>query len=237
MRVSVIIPALNEEKNIETTLRSIKAQDYEGEIELIVADGNSTDKTVEISKSYGAKVVIEHTRTIAAGRQAGAKISHGDLLLYTDADVWAEKAWVRQMVRAFDDPKVVAAYGVINPRNTSGLERLLLGGAARATAHLLNLVGTDYVSGNNLAVRKTSFDKIGGFNITLITGEDTDIIQRARKIGKVVFVPEAKIDYSMRRVREWGYPKYLWFHTKNFFMSMIFHAPAKTYETVRKTAD
>ena len=234
MRVSVIIPALNEEKNIEATLCSIKGQDYKGEVELIVADGKSTDKTVAIAKKYGAKVVVEPTRTIAAGRQAGAKIAKGDIFLYTDADTLVDPQWIRRMVDAFSDPKVGVAYGVIQPRDASWIEFHLIGGSSTLAAWSLNLVGLDYVSGNNMAIRSSVFKKIGGFNISLKTGEDTDIVQRARKVSKARFVKDAVISYSMRRIRGWGYPKYLCFHTKNFFMSTLFHKPAMNYDAVRK---
>ncbi|VVB56751.1 Glycosyltransferase AglE [uncultured archaeon] len=233
-KVSVIIPALNEEKNIEATLKSVRHQDYGGEIELIVADGHSSDRTVSISKKYCNQVVEETTHTIAAGRQAGARVSHGELLLYTDADTLVDQQWVRRMVAAFEDKRVGAVYGFAQPRDTGWLEFYLIGGSALIAAFLLNFIGLDYVSGNNLAIRKTVFDKIGGFNIYLRTGEDTDIVQRARKVSQARFAADAVVHYSMRRIREWGYPKYLWFHTKNFFMTTFFHKPAKKYEAVRK---
>ncbi len=234
MKVSVIIPALNEEKNIEATLRSVREQDYKGPIELIVADGHSGDKTVNISKKYCNRVVEETTHTIAAGRQAGARVSHGELLLYTDADTLVDEGWVRHIVEAFEDPKVGAVYGVIWPRDANWLEYHVIGGMAMWAAILLNFIGFDYVSGNNLAIRRSVFDKIGGFNIYMRTGEDTDIVQRARRVSKTVFSSKAIVRYSMRRIREWGYPKYVWFHTKNFFMTMFFHKPARKYEAVRK---
>ncbi len=82
MKVSVVIPALNEQVRIRTVLESLKAQDYDGEIEIIVADGNSTDRTADISREYADKVVIETTRTIAAGRQAGCNVATGEYILF-----------------------------------------------------------------------------------------------------------------------------------------------------------
>lgn len=232
MRVSVIIPALNEEKNIEATLKAVRNQDYKGPIELIVADGHSTDKTVQISEKYANKVVMETTRTIAAGRNAGAKAARGDLLLYTDADTIVESAWVRKMVGAFKDPQVVAAFGMIKPIGANPIEKWMLTSSVWFAATFLNFLRMDYTYGNNMALRKSAFDKIGGFDIYLVTGEDTDIIKRIRKQGRVVFVPDAVAHYSIRRIRDWGYRKYLWFHTKNFFMTLIFGKPAKKYEAV-----
>ncbi len=233
MKVSVIVPALNEENYIEPTLRAIKAQVCPFKFELIVADGNSTDSTVAIAKKYCDKVVIETTRTIAAGRQAGARASSGKLIIYTDADSIPDKHWVERMAKAFDDPHVVAAFGMIEPLDASPFETALVSSTTRLFACFFNSVGLDYTYGNNLAVRRSAFDKIGGFNIYLITAEDTDVIHRIRTQGIVAFVPDALVRYSTRRIKKWGWGKYLMFHTKNFLNTFLFKTPAKHYEPVR----
>lgn len=233
-RVSVVIPALNEENGIEATLRSVRACPTPQPLELVVADGNSTDRTVEIAQRYCDTVVIETTRTISAGRQAGARAAHGDILLFTDADSLVDPQWASRLARAFDDPQVVAAFGMIEPSDASTLERLALRYLVRAAATVFNLIGMDYVYGNNMAVRRTAFDKIGGMNIYLATAEDTDLVHRIRRMGKVAFVPGAEVRYSMRRIRKWGYPKYVWFHTSNFLKTLFLRAPAKHYEPVRE---
>lgn len=232
-KVSVIIPALNEEKYIEATLQSLHAQDYKGKFEIILADGHSSDHTVAISKKYVNKTVRETTRTIAAGRQAGARVSSGDLLLYTDADSIIDRSWVSQMVRAFDNPRVMAAFGLTEPREGHFIEIFLLRYAVLIAAWLLNHINVDYVTGSNMAMRRSAFERIGGFNIYLATSEDTDLIHRIRSQGDVVFVPGAVTRYSIRRIRSWGYRKYLWFHTKNFFQTVLFKHPARHYEVVR----
>ncbi len=234
MKASVIIPALNEEKVIEATLKAIRAQS-EKNLELIVADGNSTDKTVEISKKYtdAKNVVTETTRTIAAGRQAGARASKGELLLYTDADSLPDRDWAKNLIAAFDDKNVVAAFGSIEPLDASPLEKTAIKFTTDLLASLFNFVGLDYTYGNNMAIRRSAFEKIGGFNIYIVTAEDTDIVHRLRTQGKVVFVPSAKVLYSTRRIRKWGYAKYILFHAKNFFSTFIFKKPAKHYEVIR----
>lgn len=82
--LSIIIPALNEEKFIPLLLESIKKQDFQ-DYEIIVADAGSKDKTVEISKNYNAAIVMGGLP--AKGRNEGAKIARGDLFLFLDADV------------------------------------------------------------------------------------------------------------------------------------------------------
>ncbi len=86
--ISIIIPTKNEESVIEKTLTSLK-NNLSLPHEIIVTDGASTDKTVEIAKKYADKVV-EHAgperQTIAAGRNAGAAVAAGDFLAFMDAD-------------------------------------------------------------------------------------------------------------------------------------------------------
>ncbi len=233
MKVSIVVPALNEEKCIEGTLKSLRAQEYAGRLELIVADGNSTDKTVPIAKKYCDRIVTESTRTIAAGRQTGTRSAGGEVVLYTDADGRADPHWAARMTRAFEDPNVVAAFGMIEPLDSGPLEHFALKYSVLAAAAVFNWLRLDYVYGNNMAVRKSVFEQVGGFDIYLVTGEDTDVMHRMRSRGKIVFVPDAKIYYSTRRIRKWGYWKYLSFHFMNFFKSHVFKKPARYYEPIR----
>jgi GT2 family glycosyltransferase len=145
----------------------------------------------------------------------------------------ADPSWISRLVKAFDDPKVAAAFGMIEPLEGNPLEKFFLTYSVRIAAPLFNWLGLDYVYGSNLAMRRSAFDKIGGFNIYLHTAEDTDVIHRIRAQGKIIFVPNALVHYSIRRIQNWGYPKYLWFHTKNFFQTYLFKKPATHYEAVR----
>ena len=87
--ISIIIPTLNEESVLEETLkniRKIKSTPYE----LIISDGNSTDRTVEIAQKYTDNIVVykgEERQTIAGGRNLGAGIAGGSCLVFQDADV------------------------------------------------------------------------------------------------------------------------------------------------------
>ncbi|MCX8163390.1 MAG: glycosyltransferase [Candidatus Micrarchaeota archaeon] len=233
MKVSVIIPTLNEEKNIKKSLSSIRRQKFSGEFEIIVADGGSEDKTVEIARKYADKIVTEHTRTIAAGRQAGAMVAEGEIYVYTDADAVVQKNWLENIVKPFEDKNVVAAYGWIVPLKGHSLEVFILKYLALIVAYLSSIIGLDYLAGSNMALRASAFKRVGGMNIHLTTGEDIDIIKRVRKLGKVVFVPEAVVKYSMRRIRNWGYRKYFLFHAKNYFMTHFFNKSASEYEPIR----
>ena len=85
--ISFVIPTLNEEKEIENTFRNLSL--YSGAHEVIVSDGGSTDKTLEIARKYDVKIVehkAEHRQTIAEGRNAGADIALGEYIVTMDAD-------------------------------------------------------------------------------------------------------------------------------------------------------
>ncbi|MCR4335959.1 MAG: glycosyltransferase, partial [archaeon] len=86
MRFSIVIGALNEEKYIAKTLATANAQKTSHEVEVIVGDGYSEDKTVEVAKKLGAKVVLEKNRSAAWERNAGSRIAKGEIICFTDAD-------------------------------------------------------------------------------------------------------------------------------------------------------
>ncbi|PIN83719.1 glycosyl transferase, partial [Candidatus Micrarchaeota archaeon CG11_big_fil_rev_8_21_14_0_20_47_5] len=103
MEISVIIPAYMEEGGIERCLKAIVDQEYEGGVEIIVADAESTDKTLEIAKKYTDDAYVFKKSTISAGRKDGAAKAHGDILVSTDADSVPDKMWLSELVKAFED--------------------------------------------------------------------------------------------------------------------------------------
>ncbi|VVB57897.1 Glycosyltransferase AglE [Candidatus Anstonella stagnisolia] len=230
--ISIIVPALNEEHYIETCLNALSKQRYFCSYEIIVADGYSTDRTREIAKKYADKIVIEHSRTIAAGRQAGASVASGKILVYTDADTIAPADWLTRLCAPFADKKVSATFGSLMPFDGTPFDDFICLLMNPLTG-VLNALGCIYVYGNNMAFKRKAFDQIGGFNVNLITAEDTDIMKRIRCTGATEYVPHARVLFSMRRVRKWGYPKYLAFHTANFFRTHIMGKSFKKYEPVR----
>ena len=99
--VSIIIPALNAENTIKDCLNSIKQLDYPDlKIEVIVVDNGSDDKTADIAMQFGAKVLYKPDLNVGGLRNAGAKVSSGDILAFTDADCVVEKDWLSQISRS-----------------------------------------------------------------------------------------------------------------------------------------
>src|SRR5262249_33485309 len=100
--ISFIVPAYNEEALLGPTLEALTdAGSALGEpFEIVVADDASTDRTVEIARAHGTRVITVHNRQIAATRNAGARAARGELLLFVDADTVVSRAVVRGAVEA-----------------------------------------------------------------------------------------------------------------------------------------
>lgn len=110
LNVSVVTPTLNSERTLKLCLSSIAMQDYPGEVEIVIADGGSIDKTLEIARRYKAKLVRNKLKTGEAGKAAGAKAARGEIVAFVDSDnVLPDKNWLRRMVQPFlDEPDIVA---------------------------------------------------------------------------------------------------------------------------------
>jgi glycosyltransferase involved in cell wall biosynthesis len=127
--VSFIVPTLNAERFLKSCLDAIRGQDYPAnKIEIIVADAGSTDKTREIAKKYGAKIVENPAILHEPGKTEGTKQATGELLFYTDADnVLANKQWLRLMAAAYTENKEVVGFlpQTTAPPDSSGLNQYL----------------------------------------------------------------------------------------------------------------
>jgi glycosyltransferase involved in cell wall biosynthesis len=231
VRISVVIPALNEEKNIAKCLRSIREQDFE-DFEIILADGYSRDRTVQIARKYCDKIIRDRARSAAAERQAGARIARGDIIAFMDADSFASPDWLARINEAFSRGDTAGAYGKVLLHDGSSLDRW-------ACKHLFNgylwfasVVGRPAASGMNMAVRRSAFRKAGGFNTKLVTGEDVDLFHRLKHYGKIRFC-NAEVYTSARRIQKWGYLKFFAFHLTNLLSYNISGKTHAEYEIVR----
>jgi len=104
-KISVIIPAYNEEKHIENLLSDLKRQTYKN-FEAIVIDDCSTDRTVEIAKKFGIKILASGKHNLSHSRNLGIKASKGDIIVNLDADFRVNKKFLEEIEKTFKDSKV-----------------------------------------------------------------------------------------------------------------------------------
>ena len=237
VKVSVVIPTLNEEENIIKAIKSIKEQSYVGDVEIIVADSDSKDKTRDFAVKSGA-VVYNVGRGKGAGdtRKRGAVNASGKYLLFMDADSIGHKDWIKEFVQMFEtDSKIVAGSGKIYPLEKDvKLEKMYCDYLLDPIANTTSKLKIPMVYGINFGVRKDIYDEVGGFNTTLVTCEDTDLAARMQKHGKIGYASKAVVYTSMRRVKDMGSLTYAWFHLCNHFRFYCLGKSSNDYDPVRK---
>jgi len=226
MLVSVVIAALNEEDYIGKALETLRQQKTTHEFEIIVGDGYSTDRTVEIAKSYGARVVREKRRSAAWERQAGARAAKGDIIAFTDADAQLPAHWVQSIAAFFEsNPKAAMAYGPVYFSDASSIERAMSQFVMDSCLFACSCAGLHNPVGSNMALRRDAFEKAKGFDTRLVTAEDLDLAKRIAHFGQVRYHTGLYVSVSARRVKKWGYMYYSAFHIAN---ALRFHLTGKS---------
>ncbi len=105
--MSVVVPTYNSTKTLASCLDSIKTQDYQGEIEIIIADGGSTDTTLEIAQKYTDKIYPNPLKTGEAGKAAGVKQAKNEIIALIDSDnILPSGDWLSRMAEPFQDPEI-----------------------------------------------------------------------------------------------------------------------------------
>ena len=231
IKVSVIIPAYNEEGFIAPCIRAAKLQDFDG-YEIIVVDNRSTDATAQIAENLGTRVVSESRIGITWARERGRKAAYGDLLLYLDADTIIPPSYLSRLFKFFEEHKKIVA--VSNPY-------LFHDGDWRINLYakfffkiffplycklLKPLRIPKVLFGPNFAVRKEVLEKIGGFSKQIeFYGEDVDISKRISKVGDIAFVGDICTLTSARRYRQHGILKISCIYFANYFSIFLFNRP------------
>jgi len=231
--VSVVMPTLNEEAYIERTLKSLRDQDFGKPYEIVIGDGYSTDATLSICSEYADKIVLEKKRTPAAGRQSAVEESSGGVIAFCCADSFYPRDWLRELTRPILEGNAEAVGGIVLPYDGTFFDRVSSRYLLAPLALGLSKVGIYFTPGETLAVSRSAFDAVGGFKVDMVTAEDMDLVKRISKMGRVRLNSKAKAFVSMRRVRKWGYVKYLTYHVSNFVSYQLTSGSHSRYEPVR----
>ncbi|MDD5164950.1 MAG: glycosyltransferase [Candidatus Pacebacteria bacterium] len=242
--ISIIIPTYNEEKYLGKTLENLSLLKIPHEI--IVTDDKSIDNTVSIARKYTKNVLVpseKHT-TIAANRNAGAKIAQGDFLVFIDSSCLIENPDAF-FTCALDDfrsiPNLVGLTAKLNvyPETRTWGDRLMY--FIFNSTHFIknNILRTGEAAGKFQMVTREAFEKIRGFREDLVTREDADLFHRLSKIGRTLYDSELVVIHSGRRAHALGWPKLLSIWMVNSFWLMVFGtAKAKNWERWwEKTSD
>lgn len=212
--LSIIIPALNEEEHLPSLLDSIYRQDFR-DYELIVADADSKDRTCEIARRYDAQVVPGGLP--GKGRNEGAKVAAGDLLLFLDSDVALPEGFLRNAVAEFKLRQLGAASFCLQPRTGSALKRLAI--------NLFYNWPIEFCEpflahgAQAILVRRDVHERLGGFDEEIKLAEDHDYMRRARGVSRFGILRNGRVLISVRRFETDGWLRtYLKFVAAEMYM-------------------
>jgi glycosyltransferase involved in cell wall biosynthesis len=240
--ISIIIPTLNEEKVIGETLSRLQSE-LTLPREIIVSDGRSRDKTIEIAKNFTDTVLVHAgagRQTIGQGRNAGAKISRGEFLVFIDADCMIpdpDRFFSSALSRFQEEGELVAltAYLRVFPE-TETIGDKVVSWTRNFGVRVSNnfFKKGDCAGGEFQMIRKEAFFKIGGYREDLVTCEDRDLFRRLARVGRTMSDPNLTVFHSARRAHILGWPYLIGlFFINTIFFRLRGRCFSKDWEPVR----
>ena len=205
LKISLIIPAFNEEKLLGASLAEIKAAAAAftrrgWRLQLIVCDNNSTDRTADIARAAGAEVVFEPVNQIARARNTGASVATGDWLVFVDADTHPSEGLFDDVAEAMASGRCLAGGATIR------LDDAPLG--PRLVTRFWNGISRcqKLMAGSFIFVRTAEFRETGGFSLEYFAGEELELSERLKKIArarqlKIAILHRHPIKTSARKVK------------------------------------
>jgi cellulose synthase/poly-beta-1,6-N-acetylglucosamine synthase-like glycosyltransferase len=208
--VSIVVPVYNGERTIEECIKSLLDLEYPKEkYEIIVVDNNSTDNSIEIAKKYPVRLLYEGKQSSYAARNLGIKNTKGEIVAFTDADCIADKGWLKQLVKNFEEKTTagvggeILAYPPENIIERYSVKSNILSQKSFFEFKLANLK-MPFIATANAAYKKGILNVIGLFDDSFTSGGDVDLSWRITfKDYRIVYEPKAII-YHRHRTTLYG---------------------------------
>ncbi len=204
---SIIIPTFNEEDCLPRLLEDIVEQ-KEKSFEVIVVDGNSTDKTPEIVKSFASRFhiqfILSQKSNVSYQRNIGAKSAKGKYLVFFDADVQLPKRFLQilkqEILKTPSD--YITTYGRADSRI---IYDVILARFFNILMDISKFIEKPCVMGFNFIIKKSVFEKSNGFREDVLHGEDFELAERLFRMGfSLKILKHPRIIFSFRRYRQEG---------------------------------
>ena len=233
--ISIVIPALNEEKFLPRLLESL-ARQTRSDFEVIVVDGCSRDRTVELARTFhprlaGLQVIVSEKAGLPLQRNLGAKAARGEWLAFVDADSVLLPYFVERLEYFIEEQKPALFTSWFRPDSE-------VSGDAMFT-----LIANLFVEGSIVfrrpiapgpltAVKREVFDLVGGFNEALTFGEDYDFTQRSAARGvRLQILRETLYVYSLRRIRKEGKLRFIRLYARASLLVLLTRRNLKNVPT------
>ncbi|MDQ3239442.1 MAG: glycosyltransferase [bacterium] len=225
--ISIIIPTLNEEHYLPTTLEAIAKQNFYGKLEVIVVDGGSKDKTIEKARKFKSKIkelkIITIPKGIGLARNRGADIAKYKYLLFIDSDIIFPSNFLNTLLKKIKPDGDFVDFILHKPTKPDLGDYLWI--AAIFGFISISRLWDPICSGTFLFTTKSNHKKVKGFDEGIIMGEDIDYGRRSRALGaKYHLHYNPQVLASPRRLREIGRVRLFWWWTKGYF-HVLRHGP------------
>jgi glycosyltransferase involved in cell wall biosynthesis len=218
MKISVVVPAFNEERLLPASLRSIRAaiEAFDRRAwasELIVCDNNSTDRTAAIAREAGARVVFEPVNQISRARNAGAAAASGDWIIFVDADSHPSAGLFSDAADAISGGRCLAGGSTVTYANTHPGAGLAVG-----MWNALSRI-TRWAAGSFIFCEAAAFREAGGFSEELYASEEVDLSRRLKRIARrdrrtIEILHRHPLLTSDRKLALYGWRRLSWFVLK-----------------------
>jgi glycosyltransferase involved in cell wall biosynthesis len=245
MKLSIVIPAYNEEAYIEACLQAILAEVARSqcEVEVIVVNNASTDRTGDKARAFpGVRVIDEPRKGLVRARQAGFEASRGELVGSVDADTRMPSGWIETVLHEFEvDPKLVGLTGPCVYYDLSPWANFLvwtcykIGVFMNAIYSLVTGKSGTMFQGGNSVVKRSTLQAVGGFDLSFeFYGEDSATALKINQMGRIKFTPLLTMPVSGRRLQGEGLIIMACKYFVNFIWTTLFGRPySREYRDIR----
>src|SRR4051812_14119994 len=199
-KISVVVCTYNNEDTLGDCFDGLQALEYP-DYEVIVVNDGSTDRTDEITREYGFKLISTENRGLSNARNSGLQAATGEIVAYIDADACPDPYWLAHLAVAFQKGTHVGIGGPNIPPPGGGETAQCVANAPGGPIHvLLSDEMAEHIPGCNMAFRKWSLEAIGGFDPQFrIAGDDVDICWRLQERGWTVGFSAGAVVWHHRR--------------------------------------
>ncbi len=213
-KISIIIPALNEEDYIGGLLTCLCNQTYK-DFEVIVIDGNSwdatRDKVFEFTGLLDLKCINAQRKGISFQRNLGVTYAQYDQIIFLDADGYIQDDFLERVhnyITAHPDVDIMTTW--VEPLSTKKIDKVLYFTYNQFYLDLIKKVKPQG-GGAFIFIKKAVFNALGGFNEKAYIAEDHDLFARAHKAGyKYALIKRPSVKTSVRRLEKQGRLRYIW---------------------------
>jgi glycosyltransferase involved in cell wall biosynthesis len=224
MRLSVIIPTLDEEKLLPAMLQQFTPEIVaRHDLEVVVSDGGSRDRTLEIARQNATRVVENAggvKQTISIGRNVGARNASGEVFVFLNADTLVPDLdrFFSRVVEELQDRELCAITCRVRvyPAEETFAD-VLFHGFYNWFFRMMNVVGMAMGRGECHVIRRDVFGAVGGYSERIAAGEDYDMFRRLARMGKIRFLTDLTVYESPRRYRKYGY----FYVTLSWFLNFL----------------